>query len=70
MSSSLDTLTSAHDYVNFYYEKLKNEFNARGIQISKVGVIGFILHILGFYKVAMPKPQLQVLKRNELFQHF
>ena len=48
MASSLQTLTSAQEYVNFYYEKVKNEFNARGLQISKVGVIGFILHVLGF----------------------
>lgn len=44
----MNSLTTSSEYINFYYQKLKKEFNARGLQISKVGLIGFILHVLGF----------------------
>lgn len=42
------TLLRAEEYIDVYYAKLKKELNARGLQISKVGVIGLLLHILGF----------------------
>lgn len=45
---SLQKLTSAQAYVDHYYDQLKKELNSRGLQISKVGMIGLILHILGF----------------------
>lgn len=42
------TITKAEEYINTYYSQLKKELNARGLQVSKVGLIGFLLHILGF----------------------
>lgn len=42
------TLSTAQEFIDTYYDKLKTELNARGLQISKVGLIGLILHILGF----------------------
>lgn len=45
---SLQNMTTAKEYIDYYYTQLKNELNARGLQVSKVGVIGLLLHILGF----------------------
>ena len=45
---SVQDLTTAQSYIEHYYEQLKKELNARGLQISKVGIIGLMLHILGF----------------------
>ena len=45
---SLQTMTTAKEFIDHYYTQLKNELNARGLQVSKVGVIGLLLHILGF----------------------
>lgn len=45
---SLQKLTSAQMYVDHYYDQLKNELNSRGLQVSKVGMVGLLLHILGF----------------------
>ena len=42
------TLSKAEEYINTYYSQLKSELNARGLQVSKVGLIGFLLNILGF----------------------
>ncbi len=45
---SIQNLTSASEYIDHYYNELKKELNARGLQVSKVGIIGLLLHILGF----------------------
>lgn len=42
------TLMTAKEYIDIYYSKLKKELNARGLQISKVGLVGLLLNILGF----------------------
>lgn len=44
----MSTLSTAQEYIDTYYNKLKKELNARGLQISKVGLIGLLLNILGF----------------------
>ena len=44
----MSTVTTAQEYIDIYYSKLKKELDARGLQISKVGLIGLILHILGY----------------------
>lgn len=45
---SLQKLTTPTEYVNHYFGQFKNELNARGLQASKVGLIGYNLHVLGF----------------------
>lgn len=44
----MSTISTAQEYINTYYTQLKKELNARGLQISKVGLIGLLLNILGF----------------------
>lgn len=51
MSSKYDNLgalTSPNEFVEHYYNQVKEYYNARGLQISKQGFIGFFLHVLGF----------------------
>jgi len=48
MSIPLGSLTTPEQYVNYYYDKLKSQLQSKNIQISKVGIIGFLLHTLGF----------------------
>ncbi|MDD4081907.1 MAG: DUF2793 domain-containing protein [Sphaerochaetaceae bacterium] len=50
MSSTLPTLnyTTPEEFVNYYYEKLKDDLAIFDLQISKVGFIGFLLNLLGF----------------------
>lgn len=45
---ALNKLTTIQEYVQHYYTQAKNELNARGLQVSKVGLIGFILNMMGF----------------------
>lgn len=44
----MSTISTAQEYIDTYYNQLKKELNARGLQISKVGLIGLLLNILGF----------------------
>lgn len=44
----MSTVQKAEEYIDTYYSYLKSELNARGLQVSKVGLIGLLLHILGF----------------------
>lgn len=44
----MSTISTAQEYIDKYYNQLKKELNARGLQISKVGLIGLLLNILGF----------------------
>jgi len=45
---NLGALTSPNEFIEHYYGQVKEHFNARGLQISKQGFIGFFLHVLGF----------------------
>jgi|GEM_PF-5827898 len=45
---NLGALTSPNEFVEHYYNQVKEHYNARGLQISKQGFIGFFLHVLGF----------------------
>jgi len=48
MSESLQNLgdlTSPEDFINYYYPQIKDRLQSRGLQISKVGFIGFFIHL-------------------------
>lgn len=47
MSDNLNELTTVENYINYYYEQFKESVESRGMQISKVGFIGYFLNILG-----------------------
>jgi hypothetical protein len=44
---NLSTLTTPAEFIDFYYKQLKNDLNSSDLQISKVGALGYLLHILG-----------------------
>ena len=44
----LGNLSTPEQYVDYYYNELKTQLQSKNVQISKVGVIGFLLHTLGF----------------------
>jgi len=50
MSLTLPTLnyTTPEEFVDYYYEKLKEDLAIFDLQISKVGFVGFFLNLLGF----------------------
>ena len=43
MSDNLGSLTTPEEYIQYYYPLVKDRLSSRGLQISKVGFIGFIL---------------------------
>ena len=45
---NLGALTSPTEFVEYYYTQVRDHFDARGLQISKQGFIGFFLHVMGF----------------------
>lgn len=44
---NLKKLVTPDEFINFYYSEIKNSLNTTDIQISKSGVIGFMLSLLG-----------------------
>lgn len=44
----LKDLTTPEQYIEFYFNQFKSELEARGLQISKVGIVGLIMHTMGF----------------------
>ncbi len=55
MSDNLGSLSTPEEYINYYYPKVKDRLSSRGLQISKVGFIGFIINMMAFtqYDVKM-----------------
>ena len=47
-NSSLGDLTTPEQYIKHYFELLKTDLNKKELQISKVGLIGYFLNILGY----------------------
>lgn len=45
---NLGALTSPNEYIEYYYSQLKEHYEARNLQISKNGFIGFMLNVMGF----------------------
>ncbi len=45
---NLGALTTPNEYIDYYYNQLKDHYAARNLQISKNGFIGFMLNVLGF----------------------
>lgn len=41
-------LTTPEQYVNYYFGQFQDELSARGLQLSKVGIVGLMMHTLGF----------------------
>lgn len=48
MSLPILNFSTPEEFVDFYYEKLKEDLQVYNIQISKVGFIGFLLNLLGY----------------------
>ena len=48
MSSALGDLTTPEQYIKHYFELLKTDLSKKELQISKVGLIGYFLNILGY----------------------
>lgn len=48
MSDNLGNLSTPEEYINYYYPKVKDRLSSRGLQISKVGFIGFIINMMAF----------------------
>lgn len=44
---NLNELVTPEQFINFYHKELKTELNSEDLQISKVGLIGYMLQILG-----------------------
>jgi hypothetical protein len=44
---NLNNLVTPDDYISFYYNELKKEFDSQNIQLSKVGFVGFLFNLLG-----------------------
>lgn len=44
---NLQKLVTPDEFINYYYSELKNSLNTTDIQISKSGLIGYILSLLG-----------------------
>lgn len=44
---SIQDLVTSDDYIRYYYQQIKDELNARGYVISKVGIVGILMYILG-----------------------
>jgi len=48
MSTSLGSLTTPDEYITYYYDLLKTELDKKELQISKVGLIGYLMNIFGY----------------------
>jgi len=48
MSTSFGSLTTPNDYITYYYNLLKTELDKKELQISKVGLIGYLMNIFGY----------------------
>lgn len=48
MGTSLGDLTTPEQYIKHYYDLLKSDLNKKDLQISKVGVIGYLLNVFGY----------------------
>jgi hypothetical protein len=48
MSTSFGSLTTPDEYISYYYNLLKTELDKKDLQISKVGLIGYLLNIFGY----------------------
>ncbi len=44
---NLNTLTDPQSFISHYYNELKSQLESDDLSISKVGVIGYLLHIFG-----------------------
>ena len=47
MTTNLNDLTTPDEFINHYFNELKNDLNTQNIQLSKVGFAGFMLNLLG-----------------------
>lgn len=48
MSTSFGSLTTPDEYITYYYKLLKTGLDKKELQISKVGLIGYLLNIFGY----------------------
>lgn len=50
MSSTLPALnyTTPEEFIDYYYEQLKQDLGVYDLQLSKVGFVGFFLNVLGY----------------------
>jgi hypothetical protein len=45
--SNLDKLTEPQEFITYYFNELKTELEANDLSLSKVGALGYLVHIMG-----------------------